>query len=261
MNPVSFQLASGAVRDGVLIQPAGAPFPPQNERIIIWQQGGPIGPLLENRWAVRVEDPYGLLPNFGMSVLVVPLVGRRGLDAERYRAMMDGDNFGERDIDEMAEIVRQMHALGWTSPAKTGVTGCSYGGYFTLQSLVRHTELYGAANAQCTLDDTFVEWSRGFDTLMPLLIGRPPYEAEAEYRASSPFYNAGSINTPLLLFKGDQDFLPITINENLFAQLAGRGLDVRFVKFIGEGHGLTQPDNGLYAAQEQLRWFRLHLAE
>jgi dipeptidyl aminopeptidase/acylaminoacyl peptidase len=261
MNPVSFQLASGVVRAGVLIQPAGAPFPPQNERIIIWQQGGPVGPLLTNRWFARVEDPYALLPNFGMSVLVVPLVGRRGLDGASYRAMADGTNFGQRDIDEMAEIVRQIHALGWTSPEKTGITGCSYGGYFTLQSLVRHSDLYGAANDQCALVDTFVEWTRGFDSLIPFLVGRPPYEIPDEYRADSPFYGAGSITTPLLTFKGDQDFLPVTLSENLFAQLAGRGLDVRFVKFMGEGHGLAQPQNELYAAQEQIRWFRLHLEE
>lgn len=261
MNPVSFQLADGVVREGVLIQPRGAPFPPQNERIIVWQQGGPVGPLLENRWYARVEDPYALLPNFGMSVLVVPLAGRRGLDAASYRAMADGTNFGQRDIDEMAEIVRQIHALGWSSPAKTGITGCSYGGYFTLQSIVRHPDLYAAANDQCALTDTIVEWTRGFDSLIPMLVGQPPYENFDDYLADSPFYNAGRINTPLLTFKGSDDFLPVTLSENVFTQLAGRGLPVRFVKFMGEGHGLSNAENEVYAAQEQITWFRTYLAE
>ncbi len=261
MNPVSFQLADGVVREGVLIQPAGAPFPPQNERIIVWQQGGPIGPLLENRWFARVEDPYALLPNFGFSLLIVPLVGRRGLDPVSYRAMLDGTNFGQRDIDEMAEIVRQIHALGWSSPAKTGITGCSYGGYFTLQSVVRHSDLYAAANDQCALTDTIAEWTRGFDSLIPTLVGLPPYENFEDYLADSPFYNAGRINTPLLTFKGSEDFLPVTLSENVFTQLAGRGLPVRFVKFMGEGHGLSDPENGVYAAQEQITWFRTYLGE
>jgi dipeptidyl aminopeptidase/acylaminoacyl peptidase len=31
------------------------------------------------------------------------------------------------------------------------------------------------------------------------------------------------------------------------------------VKFVGEGHGLSDPANQLYAAQEMIRWFRTYL--
>ena len=74
-DPVTFQLANKQTRAGVLIQPADAPFPPRDARIVVWQEGGPGVPMI-NTWAANVENPYALLPNLGVAVLVVPLSGR-----------------------------------------------------------------------------------------------------------------------------------------------------------------------------------------
>jgi dipeptidyl aminopeptidase/acylaminoacyl peptidase len=262
-DPVTFQLANKQKRAGVLIQPADAPFPPRDTRIVVWQEGGPGVPMI-NTWDANVENPYALLPNLGVAVLVVPLSGRYGLGPRAYSALYDTANFGQIDIDEEAQIVRQMIARRWTSKGKIGITGCSYGGYFTLQSLVRHPDLYAAANAQCAILDNIVEWSRGFAQLLPYIEGVPPWNADAEYRRDSPIYNAGKITTPLLTFHGTNDFLPITQNENMHLQLVNRNLPARMLKFAGAGHGLVrngEVDKGyeLYAAQEQILWFRQYL--
>jgi dipeptidyl aminopeptidase/acylaminoacyl peptidase len=262
-DPVTFQLANKQTRAGVLIQPADAPFPPRNVPIIVWQEGGPGIPMI-NAWAANVENPYALLPNLGMAVLVVPLSGRTGLGPRAYSALYDKTNFGQIDIDEEAQIVRQMIARRWTSKGKVGITGCSYGGYFTLQSLVRHPDLYAAANAQCAILDNVVEWSRGFAALLPYSEGLPPWAANAEYQRDSPIYNADKITTPLLTFHGTNDFLPITQNENMHLQLVNRNLPARMLKFAGAGHGLVRGSGidqayELYAAQEQILWFRQYL--
>ncbi len=262
-DPVTFQLANKQTRAGVLIQPADAPFPPRDVRIVVWQEGGPGIPMT-NAWAANVENPYALLPNLGVAVLVVPLSGRPGLGPRVYSALYDKANFGQIDIDEQAQIVRQMIARRWTSKGKIGITGCSYGGYFTLQSLARYPDLYAAANAQCAILDGVVEWSRGFAMLMPYLEGVPPWNADAEYRRDSPIYNADKIITPLLTFHGTNDFLPITQNENMHLQLVNRNLPARMLEFAGAGHGLVrggQIDSAyeLYAAQEQILWFRQYL--
>ena len=262
-DPVMFQLANKQTRAGVLIQPADAPFPPRDVRIVVWQAGGPGVPMT-NTWAAEVENPYALLPNLGVAVLVVPLSGRYGLGPRAYSALYDKANFGQIDIDEQAQIVRQMITRRWTSKGKVGITGCSYGGYFTLQSLVRHPGLYAAANAQCAILDNVVEWSRGYAVLMPYLEGVPPWAADAEYQRDSPIYNAGKITTPLLTFHGTNDYLPITQNENMHLQLVNRNLPAKMLEFAGAGHGLVR--NGeidqayeLYAAQEQILWFRQYL--
>jgi dipeptidyl aminopeptidase/acylaminoacyl peptidase len=262
-DAVTFRLANKQTRSGVLIQPADAPFPPRDARIVVWQEGGPGIPMT-NEWAANVENPYALLPNLGVAVLVVPLSGRYGLGPRVYSALYDKNNFGQLDIDEQAQIVSQMIAKHWTAKGKVGITGCSYGGYFTLQSLVRHPDLYAAANAQCAILDNVVEWSRGYSMLMPYIEGVPPWAADKEYRNDSPIYNAGRITTPLLTFHGTNDFLPITQNENLHLQLVNRNVPAKMLEFVGAGHGLVRDGSissayELYAAQEQILWFREYL--
>lgn len=256
--PVSFTLRNGQVRNGTLILPDDVPFPPKDQRIIVWQEGGPGGDQ-SNFWSTAVERPFALLPNFGFGVLVVPLAGREGNGPDVLEALYDGANFGQLDIDEQAEITRQMIARGWTARGKVGITGCSYGGYFVWQSIIRHPDLYAAANPQCALVDNIVEWNRGYASLMPYLEGVPPWVSPDEYRRDSPLYNVDRVKTPTLTFHGTDDFLPNTLNQNAHIQLVNRKVPARMLSFYDEGHGLGELDNQNYAAQEQILWFRTYL--
>ncbi|NJM07313.1 prolyl oligopeptidase family serine peptidase [Candidatus Gracilibacteria bacterium] len=272
-DPVEFTVG-GQVYRGVLIQPADAPFPPQNQRIIVWQEGGPTASL-DNRWLALVESPFALLPNFGFGMLVVPLQGRFGVGPAQFNALYDSNNFGQIDIDTQADIARQMIQRGWTSAGRLGIVGCSYGGYFVTQSITRHPGLYSAANSQCALVDSFVEWNRGYSSLMPYVQGLPPWNATEEYRRDSPLYQASRNTTPLLTFHGTEDFLPIALNENFHLQQVNNNVPAKMLKFIRAGHGINnvipftqeeaeQADVAplryeLYGAQEQLIWFRTYL--
>jgi dipeptidyl aminopeptidase/acylaminoacyl peptidase len=255
---VSFTMSNGATRSGYLIQPADAAFPPKNVPIVVWQEGGPGGSM-GNSWGTHVEAPFNLLPNFGISVLVLPLPGREGHGPEFYRALSERENFGAIDIDEAAQAVRQMVSRGWTTPSKVGITGCSYGGYFTVQSITRHPDLYAAANAQCSLLDLFTEWELGYTPLLSYLEGAAPTTNAAAYLADSPIYNSSKIKTPLLLFAGTNDFLPSIISRNLHDQVATTDVPVKYLAFEGEGHGLSSPSSQTTAAHAQITWFREHL--
>jgi dipeptidyl aminopeptidase/acylaminoacyl peptidase len=262
-DPVRFTLTNGQERRGTLIQPADAPFPPRDVPIIVWQEGGPGGPMA-NFWAASVERPFALLPSFGFALLAVPLAGREGYGPATLNALADGDNFGQVDIDEQAEIVRQMVELGWTSPGRVGITGCSYGGYFAFQSVARHPDLYAAANPQCSLVDALDEWNRGYASLMPYLEGRPPFAKHDDYVADSPIYQIDRIKAAVLSFHGTYDFLPETLVRNAHHQLVLRDAPARMISFVGAGHGISSASPvgrayQLYAAQEQIHWFRDYL--
>jgi dipeptidyl aminopeptidase/acylaminoacyl peptidase len=256
-HPVSFTLRDGSTHTGVLILPADVAFPPRNLPIVVWQEGGPRI-RMTNQFVANIESPFALLPNFGFGLLVVPLYGRPGLGPERFNALADNKNFGQVDIDAMNEIVGQLRARGWAS--KVGVTGCSYGGYFTTQSIARHPSTYDAAHAMCSLVDTFTEWNRGFPTDMAVLQGLPPQVAVEEYAKDSPTYNAGRIRTPLLAFHGTKDFLPVTVMENFMLQVINNKAPAKLLKFQEAPHGFSSiPPYELYGAQEQISWFRTYL--
>jgi dipeptidyl aminopeptidase/acylaminoacyl peptidase len=255
---IDFRLRSGAQRSGYLLQPADAPFPPRNTPLVVWQQGGPGG-TITNEWAANVEQPFNLLPNFGIAVLVVPGPGREGWGPRLYNELSNGRNYGAVDVDEMAEIVGQMIRRGYVKRGAVGITGCSYGGYFAAQSIVRHPNLYAAANPQCSLLDLFTEWQFGFTPRVSYHEGRSPTLDPAEYTADSPLFNTARIRTPLLIFHGTDDFLPVRIVENWHDQLEARDVPVTFLQFANEGHGLSDPANQLTAAQAQIAWFRDNL--
>ena len=258
VHRVTFRLTSGAQRDGYLVQPKDAPFPPRQAPIVVWQEGGP-SVWMGNMWGAHAENPTNLLANFGISVLVVPLTGREGYGAAFIRAQADRTNFGQMDIDEMAQIVNQMLGRGWTKHGKIGITGCSYGGYFTTQSIVRYPELYAAANTQCS----FVEMIHNFQfieaTLSAYLQGGGPESKGAEYVRDSPLYNAGRIKTPTLIFHGTEDFQPIELMQSFHDQIKANGAPVRLLTFRGEGHGLSLPASQRVATEAQLLWFRQYL--
>jgi dipeptidyl aminopeptidase/acylaminoacyl peptidase len=258
-DPVDFTLANGQKRSGWLIQSGEAEFPPQNKPVIVWQEGGPGIPML-NRFATNVENPYNLLSQFGFAVLFVPLSGREGFGKEFHNALADGTNFGQLDIDEMAEIVQQTISRGWTSKEKVGITGCSYGGYFAAQSIARYPDLYAAANVQCGLYDNLNEWQSGLTGLMSYLEPAPPSEIADEFTKDSPLYNSTRVRASTLIFHGTKDYLPLHLAQNFHDQLQANGVAVNLYHFKDEGHGLILPTSQLSAAQLQIDWFRTYLA-
>lgn len=260
-DQVSFTLADGQQRTGYLIQPAGAAFPPRDAPLIVWQEGGPSSEF-SNSYGGVVERPLNILPNMGLPVLFVPLTGRVGFGVERYRALYNDRNFGQQDIDEMAEILRQTIERGWTSQGKIGVTGCSYGGYFAAQSITRYPDLYAAANPQCSLVDLFYEWQFGTRSIAAAyFMGATATTDGAAYAADSPLYNSGRARAATLIFHGTEDFLPIQLMATFHDQLLANGAAVNLYAFQKQGHGLRALNSQRWGAELQVQWFREYLGK
>ena len=258
-DQVSFKMKRGATRTGYLVQPAGAAFPPQNVPIVLWQEGGP-GNWMTSQWGGMIAQPASLLPNFGIAVLVLPLQSREGHGPAFINALADGRNFGQIDIDEAVEAVQQMIKRGWTSQGRVGITGCSYGGYFTAQSITRHPGVYAAANAQCSLLDMMWVWHEEATVDAAFLMGRAPADDPTkEYLKDSPIYNAAKVRTPLLMFHGTEDWLPVEQAIAFHDKVAATGTPAELLTFQGEFHALAQLTSNMIAGQAQIAWFRKYL--
>ena len=257
VDEVSFQLDADTVRTGYLIQPADAEFPPQDVPIVVHHQGGPGG-AMTNRWGATIEDPFNLLPNFGISVLFMPFSGREGFGPEFYVALADGDNFGQIDVDESALAVQYMIDHDYTTESQVGVNGCSYGGYLVNQSITQHPELYAAAISQCSIIDLDDYWKTN-PYLVTFYEGGVPDSRPDEYRKDSPLHQAGSVKTPLLLMQGTEDFLPVNLVREFRNAVTATETPVELLVFKNEGHSLTLPESKLIAAQQQIAWFWKYL--
>lgn len=261
----TFTSSSGYELTGTYVYPGDRSYPPaEPQPLVVWQQGGPGGQMYNMR-GTSVESPYSLLPNFGIPVMILNGAGRMSNGAQFYADMADGRNYGQRDIQEVKEGVEHLIEQGVADAERIGVTGCSYGGYFTLQSLVEHPDFYAAGNSQCSLNDMMYEYNFGWSPFLAYLIGSSPTGDPAEYLKDSPTYRAGQIRTPLLQFHGTNDFLFFEHITNIHDQVEANGVPSRFFRARGYGHGLggAQGDNSgmgqRYAFQLQLQWFREHL--
>ena len=257
VDEVSFSLDENTVRTGYLIQPAGAQFPPQNVPIVVHHQGGPGG-AMTNRWGATTDDPFNLLPNFGISVLFMPFSGREGFGPEFYIALADGDNFGQLDVHESARAAQYMLEKGYTSENQIGINGCSYGGYVVNQSITQFPELYAAAASQCSIMEMSDYWKTN-PYLVTYYEGSLPEARPEEYRRDSPLQHADAVRTPVLLIQGTEDFLPVKLVREFRKAVEAAGTPVKMLVFKDEGHGLTLPSSKLFAAQQQISWFRRYL--
>ena len=259
VNSVSFETRNGT-REGFLIQPAGADFPPQTNPIVFWQQGGP-GYSMTNEFAVEVEMPFNLLPNFGIPILSVPLAGREGFGPDFYRLQADGNNFGQVDIAEGVEIASQLVSQGWSAHDRLGVTGCSYGGYYSAQAIARFPDVFAAANPQCSLLDAFTEWQLGYSSLLSYLTGLTPMEAPEVYQQISPLYSANRIKAATMIFHGSDDFLQVDMARNFHDVIDSNSVPVMMYEFEGVGHSIFDVSFQRIAAQLQIDFFRKYLTE
>jgi dipeptidyl aminopeptidase/acylaminoacyl peptidase len=258
VDEVSFQLDENTIRTGYLLQPADAEFPPRNVPVIVHHQGGPGG-AMTNRWGATTEDPFNLLPNFGISVLFMPFSGREGFGPEFYLALADEDNFGQIDVDESALAVQYMLEHGYTSESQVGINDCSYGGYVVNQSITQYPELYAAAISQCSIMDMVDYWNFN-PYLVTFYEGNLPEDRPEEYRRDSPLHNADAVRTPVLLMQGTEDFLPVKLVRDFRKAVDATETPVELLVFKNEGHSLTLPESKLFAAQQQIAWFRKYLS-
>ena len=260
-QPVSWRASDGSAIHGVYVHHVDQPFPPPEPGpLVVWQQGGPGGQMTRD-YGATVESPYSILPHFGLPVLIANAAGRTVKSRDFFSSLAHGDNFGQIDIAQLKDGVDALARRGIVHPGRVGITGCSYGGYFTLQSLRAYPDVYAAGNAQCSLVDLTEEFTFGYAPFIAYLMGRSPMADAAEYQRDSPYYGAGDIRSKLLLFHGAEDFLPVQLVNNLHDELDGGGVPVTFLRVAGEGHGFAHAESQRYAAQLQVSFFREHLIE
>ena len=63
----------------------------------------------------------------------------------------------------------------------------------------------------------------------------------------------------MLLMQGTEDFLPVGLVRDFRNAVAETGTPVELLAFKNEGHSLSLPSSKLYAAQQQIAWFRKYL--
>lgn len=173
---------------------------------------------------------------------------------ERARA---GRELADCLADAVVPAVDAAVAAGFVDPDDLIVAGHSLGGWAALV-LLGETDLFrggiaiaaptdliskhGTSDVRLRYGDIVDDDSRARTERIFHLAG-PPWEMVNRYIRNSPLFSATKIDAPVLLFHGDQDYVPLTQAEEMFSALRALGKSVELVRYWGEGHVFQSPAN------------------
>jgi dipeptidyl-peptidase-4 len=238
--------------DAQIVRPrnfaAGTRYP-----VILSVYGGPASKLV---WAApRLAFPNQCIADQGFIVATVDNRGTPGRGRDWFRAIRDNA------IDvPLADQVAGLQALGAKYPemdlSRVGVTGWSFGGYFTLMAVMRRPDIFAAGVAGAPV----VDWE-DYDTFYTERYMDLPQNNEAGYRASNVLTYADQLNRPLLIVHGvtdDNVYFEHTMKLTLALLKAGKPYDLMLLPGT---HMLTDPKLRAGESTRLVDFFRKHLGE
>lgn len=252
--------ADGTAIDSWLTLPDPAVWEPPVPLLLCLQGGG-------TQYGYLWSHEFQVLAAAGFATLQVNPRGSAGYGNAWQRALCGpnaatpGTGWGSVDIDDVVAVVRDTLAnCDALDPGRVGVQGGSYGGLVTTW-LLGATELFAAGWAErgpydlVSLAGTNDESPWFFETYL----GKNVVEDPAAYWASSALRLASGITAPLAIVHSEEDRrCPVQQAEELFMALKLLGRTVEFIRFPGEGHGLTRTGSPVHRLQRlelMLAWF------
>jgi dipeptidyl aminopeptidase/acylaminoacyl peptidase len=238
--------------EGVLVKPlgyeAGKRYP-----LILQIHGGPYG-RFDNGFNSRAQ----IFAANGYAVLMPNPRGSTGYGLKFTQANL-GD-WGGKDFQDIMAGVDAAIAKGIADPDKCVVMGGSYGGYMTFWTITQ-TNRFKAAIGHAGISDWYsFHGQSDIPGLMEYGFVGNPWDATANYRKSSPMTYVDKVKTPILITHGEQDRrVAIAQAEEYYRALQRRGVEVVFLRYPREGHGIQEPNHQIDLVTRQLEWFDSHL--
>lgn len=253
-----YKAGDGLEIEGVLVKPAGFR---EGRRwpLVVIAHGGPEAQYLDG-WHNSYADPAQALAERGFLVLLPNYRGSTGRGVAFAKA--DHGDLGGREFEDVLDGVRHLAGRGWVDPARVGLTGGSYGGYFTALGVTRYSEhfaagaaLFGISNwesflgqTDIPLENAAVHWNLSC------------HERPEVCRAASPVAHVARARTPTLILQGEKDLrVPRAQSDELYAALRLKGVPVEYVTYPREEHGLRERAHRLDALTRLLALFERHL--
>ncbi|MCC5785970.1 MAG: S9 family peptidase [Phycisphaerales bacterium] len=238
-------------RDGLTL-PSYLTLPPHHDNasgpppMVLLVHGGPWS---RDRWGFN--PLHQLLADRGYAVLSVNFRGSTGFG----KAFVNAGNrqWGAAMQDDLLDSVEWAVEQGHADADRVAIMGASYGGYAALSGLAFTPDTFACGISLV-----------GPSNLVTLLESIPPYwqplralwrervgDVESEQGRKrllerSPISRVDDISRPLLLVHGANDpRVNRSESDRIAEALAGREVEVTYLLFPNEGHGLRTPENML----------------
>lgn len=182
--------------------------------------------------------------------------GSGGYGEEFLRANMN--NWGEGPTQDVLEALDRTVAEGWADTSRLLLTGGSYAGYL-VSWIIGHDQRFKAACSQRGVYDLKTFFGEGNAwRLVPSYFGGYPWEEKTWQiiERESPINYVQHINTPYIIFHGEQDLRTGVIqSEMLYKSLKILGRPVEYVRHPGATHEITRSGDNRQRIDQMLRTY------
>lgn len=245
-----FKAADGVTDLVALIYKPADFDPTKSYPVLLPLYGGPEGQDATNTY--KSADAYQRLAQLGF--IVVRSNYRGGSNRGKAFATMHYKKLGIYEIDDYAEVIKQVTQRPYADGSRVGVYGHSYGGYATAMLLLRYPDLFHAGVSGAPVTD----W-RSYDTIYTERYMDTPQNNLSGYVEGSAMTHAKNLKGKLLIVHG-------TIDNNVHPQnsimlidalvKADKMFDVMF--YPDNRHGIRGA-HGQHYNKIRMHYFMQHL--
>lgn len=210
--------------------------------VVIYVYGGPHSQMVQNRWRYGSGGWETYMAQKGYIVFVMDNRGTtyRGRDFEdiTYRQL------GVEEAKDQMRGVEFLKSLPYVDADRLGIHGWSYGGFMTINMLLRYPDVFKVGVA----GGPVIDW-KYYEVMYGERYMDTPQENPDGYREASLLNKAGNLKSRLLIIHGDED--PVVVLQQ----------SLQFLKSsIDAG---THPDYFIYPGHEHnmVGRDRVHLHE
>ncbi|MEI7897741.1 MAG: S9 family peptidase [bacterium] len=253
MIPVEYTSRDSMKIQGYLTLPNGYTMETAKSLPVVVNPHG--GPWARDGWYFNPEIQF--LANRGYAVLQMNFRGSTGYGRIFWEKSFR--QWGKTMQDDITDGTKWLIDKGIADPKRIAIYGGSYGGYATLQGLVREPDLYAAGVDYVGVSNLFTfmktippYWKPMLD-MMYEMVGNPKGDS-VQFATTSPALNSDKIKTPLFVAQGKNDpRVNIDESNQIVDALKKRNITVEYMVKDNEGHGFHNEENrfDFYRAMEK----------
>lgn len=203
---------------------------------IIYVYGGPHSQMVQNRWRYGSGGWEMYMAQRGYLVFVMDNRGTSYRGDEFEKATFR--HLGVEEAKDQMRGVAFLKSLPYVDANRLGIHGWSFGGFMTINMLLRNPDAFKAGVA----GGPVIDW-KYYEVMYGERYMDTPQENPDGYRESSLLNKADQLKSRLLIIHGDED--PTVVWQNSLQFLKSciqNGTHPDFFVYPGHGHNMTGHD-------------------
>ena len=210
--------------------------PAKKYPVAIYVYGGPHSQMVQNRWRYGSGGWEFYMAQRGHIVFVLDNRGtsNRGIEFENVTHRQ----LGVEEVKDQMRGVAFLKSLPYVDADRLGVHGWSYGGFMTINMLLRHPDVFkvGVAGGPVT------DW-KYYEIMYGERYMDSPQDNPEGYKETSLLNKADKLKARLLLIHGDEDPVVVMQHSLQFLKSAiDAGTHPDFFVYPGHGHNMMGKD-------------------